>query len=29
LSSLLIEAASLDVGVQRRSADRLLFGHGW
>jgi hypothetical protein len=27
LSSLLIEAASLDVGVQRRSADRLLFGH--
>jgi hypothetical protein len=28
LSSLLIEAASLDVGVERRSADRLLFSHG-
>ncbi|PTD13270.1 hypothetical protein FCULG_00004147 [Fusarium culmorum] len=28
LSSLLIEAASLDVGVERGRADRLLFGHG-
>ncbi|CAF3594394.1 unnamed protein product [Fusarium graminearum] len=28
LSSLLIEAASLDVGVERGCADRLLFGHG-
>lgn len=29
LSSLLVEAASLDVGVQRRSADSLLVSHGW